>query len=94
MVKGAGSSRCPFRSEDFLMSLNLSPGSYRFLARVLQTQMFERFVQERKVNPTSPSILFFDESIIAKNNRSKKTTLASGGKQKTPFLDDRSGEVR
>jgi hypothetical protein len=77
-----------------LLSLNLPSGSQHFVARVIASQMFQAFVQERKANPTSPSILFFDESIIAKNNRSRKTTLTSGGKHKTPFLDDMSGEVR
>jgi hypothetical protein len=83
-----------FRSKDFLLSLNLPSGSQLFVARVIASQMFQAFLQERKANPTSPSILFFDESIIAKNNRSRKTTLTGGGKHKTPFLDDMSGEVR
>jgi hypothetical protein len=89
-----GSEGNLFRSNDFLLSLNLPPGSQGFVARVIASQMFQAFVQERKANPTSPSILLFDESIIAKNNRSRKTTLTSGGKHKTPFLDDTSGEVR
>ena len=56
--------------------------------------MFQRFVQERKENPSSPPILFFDQSIIAKNNRSKKTTLKTGGKKETPFLDDTSMQIQ
>jgi hypothetical protein len=89
-----GSNGNLFRSNDFLLRLNLPPGSHRFVARLLSSQMFQAFVQERTRNPTNPSILFFDESIIAKNNRSRKTTLTTGGKQKTTFLDDTSGEVR
>ena len=85
-----GSSNHRFQSDDFIASLNLPPGSQRFVSGVLATQMFQLFIQERKVNPSSPSILFFDESIISKNNRSKKTTLTTGGKQKTPFLDNKS----
>lgn len=89
-----GSNGTQFRSNDFLLELNLPSSSHHFLARLLSSQMFQAFVQERKRNPTNPSILFFDESIIAKNNRSRKTTLSTGGKQKTPFLDDTSGKVQ
>ena len=51
--------------------------------------MFERFIEERVTNPEQPEVLFFHDSIVAKNNRSmsKKT-------KPTPFLDDQSGKVR
>lgn len=92
LVKDSGSKS--FRSEEFLASLNLPSGSHRFVASVLATQMFQRFVQERQAHPSNPTVLFFDQSIIAKNNRSKKTTLTTGGKQKTPFLDDTSMKIQ
>ncbi len=50
-------------------------------------QMFERFVEERIANPKQPEILFFDESIIAKLNRSKTNIT----KRRTPFLSDLEG---
>jgi hypothetical protein len=71
----------------------LDSDSLGFLQRVLQTQMFQRFLEERQDNPEDPETRFFDESIIAKQNRSKKTTLAKGGKRPTPFLDDESWKV-
>jgi len=92
LVKKPGNDR--FRSAEFLASLNLPSGSHHFVSSMLATQMFQRFVQERQANPSSPSILFFDQSIVAKNNRSKKTTLKGGGKQKTPFLDDTSMQIQ
>ncbi|GAB5037240.1 Hypothetical protein NocV09_06800120 [Nannochloropsis oceanica] len=51
---------------------------------VLSSQMFERFIEERQTEPDHPQIKFFDESIIAKLNRSK-TQLKKGD---TTFLDD------
>ncbi|CAN0279696.1 unnamed protein product, partial [Phaeothamnion confervicola] len=33
--------------------------------------MFERFLEERVAHPRQPEIRFFDESILAKLNRSK-----------------------
>jgi hypothetical protein len=92
LVNGSGSDK--FRNDDFVSSLNLPSKSQHFVSGILATQMFQRFVQERKENPSSPPILFFDQSIIAKNNRSKKTTLTSGGKKETPFLDDTSMKIQ
>lgn len=91
---GKDSDKERFRSDEFVASLGLPSGQQRFVSSILATQMFQRFIQERKANPSSPSILFFDQSIIAKNNRSKKTTLTGGGKQKTPFLDDTSMQIQ
>jgi hypothetical protein len=59
--------------------------------------MFDRFLEERQQNPRNPVVVFFDESINAKLNRSKKAALThigrGGGKKSTDFLDDRSGVV-
>ena len=54
--------------------------------------MFQRFLEERKENPMDPEIRFFDESIIAKTNRSKRTKLAKKTIP-TPFLDDEANNV-
>ena len=59
---------------------------------MLSTQMFERFIQESITNPNKPEIKYFNESIIAKKNRSR-TRAALGKKQSTPFLSDESQAV-
>lgn len=83
-----------FRGTDFLNDLNLSDSAREFLSRLVSSQMFERFIEERIANPEQAEVLFFDESIIAKNNRSKSKNLKAGMKKKpTPFLDDQSGAV-
>jgi len=75
------------------MDLSLSSGSREFVSAVLQTQMFQRFLEDRKEREKNPEILFFDEHIIAKNNRSKLKTILKEGREKTPFLDDQKWKV-
>lgn len=83
-----------FDEESFIKDLTFEQYSCDFMEKVIQTQMFQCFLEERDENPMDPQIRFFDESIIAKHNRSKKTTLAAGGKKMpTPFLDDDSQRV-
>jgi hypothetical protein len=78
----------------FLDSVSFEPYARDFVQRVIQTQMFQRFLEERKDNPMDPEFRFFDESIIAKINRSKKAKLAQGGKKlSTPFLDDEGQKI-
>jgi len=83
-----------FRDEDFLAGLGLSDSSIDFVRSVLQTQMFQVFTVERRENPSDPEVLFFDDSITAKMNRSKKVQLTRGGKKETRFLDDTGSMVR
>ena len=47
--------------------------------------MFEKFVEECSENPNQAEILFFNESILEKINRSS----TQFSKKKTPFLDDK-----
>jgi hypothetical protein len=82
-----------FDEDEFVEEMHLSAGSLQFLQVFLKTQMFQRFLEERQDNPGQPELRFFDESIIAKRNRSKRANLKSGGKKATPFLDDESGKV-
>ena len=56
--------------------------------------MFERYIEERIANPNQCEVRIFDESIVAKKNRSKKMTLVKGGKRYTPFLADDSGQIK
>lgn len=55
--------------------------------------MFQVFAVERVEDSNDPEVLFFDDSITAKINRSKKATLARGGKKETKFLDDTGSMV-
>lgn len=80
-----------FRSDEFVDS---QPAPDReFMTAMVRTQMFDCFVVERRECPNDPEVRFFDESILAKFNRSKMV-LARGGKKETPFLDDAAYEVR
>jgi hypothetical protein len=56
------------------------------LNRILESQMFERFLFRATEMPESSEVRFFDEKITDKQNRS----LAFGTPKPTPFLDDRS----
>ena len=56
------------------------------MSAFLDSQMFERFLEERTATPTPPEVRFFDESIAAKLNRSKTNPI----KKDTPFLNDLS----
>ena len=80
-----------FRVEDFLADLNLNIQSNEFVKTAVKTQMFQRFLEERQINPCDPLFLFFDECIIAKQNRSKRLTVRQ---RDTPFLDDPSGAIK
>ena len=81
-----------FKKETFLDSLNLSFQKRDYMSAVVDTQMFQRFLEERHENPHDPEIQFFDESIVAKNNRSMRVSFTTG-KRETPFLDDKSYKV-
>ena len=71
-----------------------------FFSQLVKSQMFERFIEERLVNPAVNAHLdlsyltlrFFDESIIQKKNRSKTTKLVKGSRE-TPFLLDDSYSI-
>lgn len=91
-----------FRIEDFVSNLHTgSAESADFVTRMLKTQLFNRFIADRRESPNDPEVKLFDASINAKMNRSKrhtiKETLGRPGQHKkrdTTFLDDTSGIVR
>jgi hypothetical protein len=86
----SGSKRDLFDREKFIDNVgSQGGGSKLFLENILKTQLFQRFLEERIGNPDIPEIRFFDESIVAKRNRSKKA-IANGGKKPTPFLNDKT----
>lgn len=83
-----------FDDEGFIKDADCEQSAREFLQRVVQTQMFQRFLETRSEDPQDSCIRFFDESITEKLNRSKKTTLVNGGKKlPTPFLDNESEKV-
>jgi dDENN domain len=82
-----------FRASEFTASLNLPDNSANFVRSVVASQMFHGFIDEATENEKDPSVLFFDASINAKINRSKKTVL-TGRKKETSFLKDNGSMVR
>uniref|UniRef100_A0A7S2Y961 UDENN domain-containing protein n=1 Tax=Entomoneis paludosa TaxID=265537 RepID=A0A7S2Y961_9STRA len=87
-----------FDSEMFLASkTTYSERSQAYLKGVMETQLFERFMQERIECPTDSEVMFFDTSIDAKQNKFQKTApfkkFRPGGKKDTSFLDDKSKVV-
>jgi hypothetical protein len=82
-----------FDERRFLRDLGEEKEPTAFVGRFLRTQIFQRFLEERMENPDYHEIRFFDESILAKLNRSKRAKMAKGGPLPTPFLEDESGKV-
>eukprot|EP01038_Epipyxis_sp_PR26KG_P004914 gene4914-6877_t len=70
----------------FNMNLFLEKQTEAFIKQFAASQMFSNFINERMEFPNQPEIQFFDENIIAKENRSKY----SFAKKTTPFLSDES----
>lgn len=79
-----------FDSKRFLHD-NFDAASRSFVSQLIATQMFDRFIEDRVFNQQLPEVLFFDQSINQKLNRS-----LSIGKKKydCSFLDDRSDEIQ
>jgi hypothetical protein len=84
----------PFDTAGFLKdSTHLTPPCRAFVETMVSSQMFLKFVEERLLNPSQHEILLFDESIAAKQNRSKANKLV-GKKITTPFLLDDSQKIK
>lgn len=71
---GMSSHNRRFRDESFLNDLGYFGRTRNHLSLLLESQMFERFIEERIENPQASEFLFFDESILAKLNRSIMST--------------------
>lgn len=77
-----------FRQEPFIAEFDSD--SKPFIRQIVQSQAFSQFVLERlERSETDYEILFFDESIKAKLNRSKLRF----SKELTPFLKDDSYQI-
>jgi len=69
-----------FKTQAFIDS---QKADYRhFLREFCETQQFDCFVTKRMYEPNAPDIIFFEQSITAKKNRSKMTVK----KRETAFL--------
>ncbi|KAJ3178675.1 hypothetical protein HK101_010125 [Irineochytrium annulatum] len=78
-----------FKKEDFINGQDKE--SKPFLSQLVNTQSFAQFTLDRIERPESDyEILFFDESIKAKLNRSKLKL----SKETTPFLKDSTYNIR
>ncbi|KAJ3299939.1 hypothetical protein HK104_005851 [Borealophlyctis nickersoniae] len=78
-----------FKKEEFLASCDKE--SRPFMSHLVETQAFAQFTLDRLERPeTDPEVLFFDESIKEKRNRSKLRF----SKETTPFLKEASYDVR
>ena len=66
------------------------------LKQIFETQLWSSFVALKLQNRQASELLFFDEHIIAKKNRSTRETVkasVSNNKQETPFLSNTIDEV-
>ncbi|GFH57078.1 hypothetical protein CTEN210_13554 [Chaetoceros tenuissimus] len=75
-----------FQKEKFIHAQGSDAKS--FFADVIESQMFQKFVEEKLFTPDIPNIRLFDDSIIAKKNRSKISR-----KKPTNFINDESTKV-
>ncbi|KAG6609812.1 uncharacterized protein IUM83_00373 [Phytophthora cinnamomi] len=79
-----------FDNERFVHD-NFDTASRPFVTQLVATQMFDRFIEDRVFNQQLPEVMFFDQSINQKLNRS----LTIGKKKNDcSFLDDRSDEIQ
>ncbi|KUF86698.1 DENN domain-containing protein 5B [Phytophthora nicotianae] len=89
-VQGESGTSALFDSKRFLQD-NFDAASRPFVAQLIATQMFDRFIEDRIFNPQLSEVLFFDQSINQKLNRS----LTIGKKKyDCSFLEDRSDEIQ
>lgn len=80
LTPAVGSSRPSFDRDAFLGQRKMA--HVPFLAEMLTTQQFDAFLTRRMYSPGEPDLIFFDQSIDAKKNRSKLKLK----KISTPFL--------
>ena len=82
-----------FQRQAFLNDLHLSAKCKKYIGGWLGTQMFERFLLDRRRSRVPDAVLFFDEYIIAKRNGDAKF-WKGGAKEPTPFLADTRWKIK
>lgn len=80
MTLPEGNNPGTFNKEAFIASQK--PENQPFLAELCETQQFDDYVTKRIYSPGEPDVIFFDQSIDAKLNRSRLKLR----KTETPFL--------
>ena len=96
-VQASDQIKGPFDVDGFIKDSNhLNSSCHDFIKAMVSSQMFLRFIEERLSNSTQHEILLFDESITAKQNRSKASKILKPGYKKTstPFLLDDSQKIK
>ncbi|KAJ3390675.1 hypothetical protein HDU92_000343 [Lobulomyces angularis] len=79
-----------FKKSEYLKTFKDKDNSKTFMSSLVETQAFSQFIYERVQRSKSDyEVLFFDESIKAKLNRSSFRV----SKETTPFLEDQSYQV-
>lgn len=70
-----------FAMDAFIKSV---PGeNTEFLRKLQQTQAFNQFIHEREsASPEDPAVKLFDEVVLAKRNRGKKSMFSKSGESK------------
>lgn len=79
-----------FQQEAFLNDLRLSARNRQYVAEVVSTQMFERFIHESSRRRKPDRLVFFDEHITIERNQS----AWPAAKQPTPFLNQSRWKIR
>ena len=84
-----------FQKEAFLKDQNLSKGNQAFMAEVLESQMFDKFLRERTGTSDTkhPQVILFDEFLVARNNQMNRG-WGSRAKVETPFMEDKQWRIR
>jgi DENN domain-containing protein 5 len=82
-----------FQRQAFLNDLHLSAKCRKYISGWLGTQMFERFLLDRRRSRVPDAVILFDEQIIAKRNGDAKF-WKGGAKEPTPFLDDTRWKIK
>lgn len=80
LIPAEGTQPGSFNKEDFIASQK--PENQPFLAGLCETQQFDDYLTKRLYSPGEPDVIFFDQSIDAKLNRSRLKLR----KVDTPFL--------
>ena len=84
-----------FQKEVFLQDLKISKSNQLFMAKVLESQMFDKFLRDRTdtAQTNHPQVILFDEFLVARHNQNSRG-WGSRAKVETPFMEDRQWRVR
>lgn len=92
-VKTDASGQVSFLKENFVNQLRISQQSKDYMAEVVSSQMFERFIHDASIATPQrcQHVVVFDEHVIKKKNQSMWNNVA---KQTTPFLESTRWKIQ